>query len=105
MTETLINEAVKSGIWAVLFVTLLIYVIRENKARESEYQTIIKQLNCEIIGKANDNQRVVGEVNITVDKIETKLQGIETKVEELDKKVDQVIEKADIIDRRMCDEY
>lgn len=44
MEERILDLAVQQGIWAVLFVTLLFFVLNENSKRESKYQEIISQL-------------------------------------------------------------
>lgn len=38
----------QQGIWAVLFVTLLFFVLNENSKRESKYQEMISQLTDKI---------------------------------------------------------
>jgi hypothetical protein len=41
----LVLEAAKSqGLWALLFVSLFVYVIKENGKREAKYQEIIANL-------------------------------------------------------------
>lgn len=44
MWEELIKLAVSNGIWAVLFVGLLIYQIRDSSSREIKYQNTIASL-------------------------------------------------------------
>ena len=51
METTLINVAVSQGIWAVLAVFLLIYIVKSNEQRdtkqeerEKNYQTVIESL-------------------------------------------------------------
>lgn len=39
------EKAIKNGIFAALFVTLLVYVIRTNDARETRYINMIDTLN------------------------------------------------------------
>ena len=52
METTVMNVAVSQGIWAVLAVFLLIYIVKSNEqrdtkqeAREKNYQTVIERLS------------------------------------------------------------
>ncbi|KNF08569.1 hypothetical protein CLPU_6c00550 [Gottschalkia purinilytica] len=45
MEQEIIKIALSQGIWAVLFVFMLFYVLRENSNRENNYQEIIKELS------------------------------------------------------------
>ncbi|MTK11092.1 MAG: bacteriocin [Clostridiaceae bacterium] len=44
MEDKILDLAVQQGIWAVLFIALLFFVLNENSKRESKYQEIISQL-------------------------------------------------------------
>lgn len=46
-TEILMMVA-KSGIFALLFVILLFYVLKDSKARENNYQKVVNQLTEEL---------------------------------------------------------
>lgn len=43
--KTIFDLAITQGIWAVLFVSLLFYVLRENSKREAKYQDVISSLS------------------------------------------------------------
>lgn len=45
MYEEIIKLASNQGIWALLFVFLLLYVLRETSRREKNYQAIIDKLS------------------------------------------------------------
>ena len=45
MWEKIVDLAVTNGIWAVLFLGLLIYLLKDSRAREAKYQETIKDLN------------------------------------------------------------
>jgi|LGOV01.1.fsa_nt_gb NO-binding membrane sensor protein with MHYT domain len=45
MWEELINLAVGNGIWATLFVTLLVYQLKDSGKREKKYQETIEKLS------------------------------------------------------------
>jgi peptidoglycan hydrolase CwlO-like protein len=105
MEQTLINEAVKSGMWALLFVVLLIYTIRENKSRELEYQRTIGRLNDEIKTTACDSNRVVKDTSEDVDILDKKVNTISQKVDVIDRKIDHLNEKTDALNRRLPDSF
>ena len=44
MWEEVLRVAISNGIWAVLFVALLIYQLRDSSAREEKYQKTIEIL-------------------------------------------------------------
>ena len=43
MEQEILKVAMSQGLWAVLFVALLFYVLRENSTREQKYQDIIQK--------------------------------------------------------------
>lgn len=45
MWEKALDLAINNGIWAVLFLCLLVYQLKDSKAREKKYQETIQQLN------------------------------------------------------------
>ena len=45
MESSILKLIVSQGIFAVLFVYLLFYVLKENSTRETNYQNIVKQLS------------------------------------------------------------
>jgi hypothetical protein len=47
--EETIGMAVSNGIFAVLFVALLLHILKDGKARESKYQETIKQLSSALL--------------------------------------------------------
>lgn len=60
MTEELKNIAIENGVFAVLFVSLFLYVLRENAKREFKYQEIIEKLSSIIEEK-------IGKIEIKID--------------------------------------
>ena len=105
MEQTLINEAVKSGMWALLFVALLIYTIRENRARENEYRATIRGLSDDIKNTACDSNRVIKEISGDVDILEGKIHKVSEKVDGIDRKIDHLNEKTDALNRRLPDSF
>ena len=45
MWEEILNLALNNGLWAVLFLGLLIYQLRDSRNREQKYQETIYELN------------------------------------------------------------
>ena len=44
MWQEIFNLAVNNGLWAVLFLVLLFYVLRDSRVREKKYQDTIEKL-------------------------------------------------------------
>lgn len=44
MWTEIFNLALNNGLWAVLFCVLLLYVLKDSRAREKKYQTTIESL-------------------------------------------------------------
>lgn len=57
MEEELIKVATSQGIWAVLSVFLIFYILKAQEKREDNYQKIIAELTQElkIISQINEN--------------------------------------------------
>lgn len=57
MEEELIKVATSQGIWAVLSVFLIFYILKAQEKREDNYQKIISELTQElkIISQINEN--------------------------------------------------
>ena len=45
MWEEILKLTLSNGIWAVLFVSLLLYQLKDSAAREKKYQDTISRLN------------------------------------------------------------
>lgn len=65
MEQEILRIAATQGLWAVLFVGLLFWVLRENAKRESSYQTLLQDLTSKL-GILETVQRDVGEIKQTV---------------------------------------
>lgn len=48
LESSILELATSQGVWAVLFVALLFYVLRTNEKREERYQEVIKSLTCNL---------------------------------------------------------
>lgn len=65
MENEILKIAATQGLWAVLFVGLLFWVLRENAKRESSYQTLLQELTSKL-GILETVQRDVGEIKQAV---------------------------------------
>lgn len=63
MWEEVFNLAIKNGLWAVLFMALFVFVIKDSAGREKKYQETIKDLT--------DHLGVVKMIKEDVDDIKT----------------------------------
>ncbi len=59
MWEDVLNLAIGNGLWAVLFVILLCYVLKDSRAREKKYQELIDALSesLNIVKEVQDDVR------------------------------------------------
>lgn len=48
MWDEILNLAIKNGLWAVLFMGLFIFVIKDSASREKKYQDTIKDLTTHL---------------------------------------------------------
>ncbi len=48
MWNTIFDMALSNGIWAVMFLALLVYELRDSRRRESKYQTAVEGLVCRL---------------------------------------------------------
>lgn len=65
MWEQIVNLAISNGLFAVMFLGLFIYQLKDSKTRESKYQ--------ETIAKLGDSLQVVKEVKLDVEMIKEQL--------------------------------
>lgn len=77
MWEKIFNLAISNGIWAVLFLILLFFQLKDSKKREEKYQKTIENLGASL--------SVVTEIKEDVEDIKHKLNSIE-QVSEKDEK-------------------
>lgn len=63
MWEEIIKLAMSNGLWAVLFLGLLIYQLRDSKVRETKYQETISMLGqkLEVIEEIKEDIVVIKE--------------------------------------------
>lgn len=66
MWQSIVDLAIKNGLFAVLFLGLLIYVLKDSKNRENRYQQTIKDLTVSL--------KVVNDIKIEVNEIKAVIQ-------------------------------
>lgn len=62
------EKLIKQGVFAALFIMLLIYTINESKAREHEYQRTIREVN-------ETNSKYADIIKIDLAEIKVRLEG------------------------------
>lgn len=67
MWEQIINLAISNGLFAVLFLGLLIYQLRDSRSREQKYQSTIEKLG--------DSLEIVKQVKEDVEDIKCVING------------------------------
>jgi len=79
MWQEIVDLAISNGLWAVLFLFLLIFVLRDANKREKKYQDIIEKLgnNIEIIKEVQED---VKEIKTTLEKTKRRKVKNETEV-------------------------
>lgn len=71
MWEKIFNLAISNGIWAVLFLALLVFQLKDSKNRETKYQKTI-----ETLGKSLE---VVNDVKEDVEEIKHQINNLTTR--------------------------
>ena len=63
MWEKIFNLAISNGIWAVLFLILLFFQLKDSKERENKYQKTIESLgkSLEIINDVKEDVEIIKE--------------------------------------------
>ena len=61
MFSEILQLALKNGLWAVLFLVLLFYVLKDSRKRETKYQNTIEKLN-EHLNAVKEIKKEVGEI-------------------------------------------
>ena len=78
MWEQIVNLAIKNGLFAVLFLGLLIYLLRDSSKREKKYQQTIESLNKNL-NIVLDIEEDVKEIKEKIDKPRKRTKSLEAK--------------------------
>ena len=85
MWEQILDLALNNGLWAVLFLALLIYQLKDSRTREQKYQETITELN-KTLNKVNKIDENVSILTESFSEVKENLTKIETSVAKLTKK-------------------
>ena len=85
MWEEILNLALNNGLWAVLFLGLLIYQLRDSRTREQKYQETIYELN-KTLNKVNVIDENVSMLADGFDEVKENIIKIENTVSKLSNK-------------------
>ncbi len=91
MWEKIMESALANGIWAVLFLIMLIYQLKDSRKREDKYQKVIFQLS-ENIGALDILNKNIIDVKTGISDIKKDINSVKTDVKEM--KTDTVKNKA-----------
>lgn len=66
MWEEILRVAAANGLWALMFVSLLVYQLQDSRKRESKYQEVISDLskNLNTVEIIDDNVRDIKDMII-----------------------------------------
>ncbi len=81
MWDKILNLAISNGIWAVLFMGLLIFQLKDSRKRESKYQDTIANLN-KSLGVVNSIKEDVDEIKDDVKELTKSMKPKVTKMKE-----------------------
>ncbi len=80
--DQIISLAVAEGLWAVLFCGLLIYLLRENRSRESRYNAVIETLG-EKLGTLTAVKSDTDEIKSEAEKIKSDTEKIKADTQKI----------------------
>ena len=87
MWEQIFNLALNNGLWAVLFLALLIYQLKDSRTREKKYQQTITELNVTLL-KVNEIDANVYKLSENLPEVGSNIKRIEDSVSILTKEKD-----------------
>ena len=78
MWENIFDLAINNGLWAVLFLGLLVYQLKDSRTREVKYQSIIASLTdkLDLIQKVSED---VSDIKDTIKELKSKSKKSEEK--------------------------
>lgn len=96
----IVQIATQYGIFAALFIALLIYVIKNTDKREKLYQDLLTTVHTKLLDESKINNEKITMVSGNIDLLDGKLTAINQKVDDVEKKVDDVNNKVDAVDKK-----
>ena len=82
MWEQILDLALNNGLWAVLFLALLIYQLKDSRTREAKYQNTISELNSTLL-KVNEIDANVSKLTDKIAEVFSNINRIEDSVVKL----------------------
>lgn len=79
MWEQIFDLALNNGLWAVLFLALLVYQLKDSRAREKKYQQTISELNVVLL-KVNEIDSNVYKLSENLAEVGSNIKRIENSV-------------------------
>jgi peptidoglycan hydrolase CwlO-like protein len=105
---SVIKSIAEFGIIAGLFISLLLYVLKQNEIREKELRTALNEfskcyrtLSVDSNHVAHAVQVMVNDTNESIDGLDKKLVCVDAKVDNVDRKVDRISDKLDTIHEKI----
>lgn len=86
MWEQIVNLAIQNGLFAVLFLGLLIYELKDSSKREKKYQETIEKMNKHI-DVVEDIEKDVCEIEKNVEDIKISVNGSKNRAKNKNKAV------------------
>lgn len=93
MWQEVFKLALNNGIWTALFLALLVYQLKDSRARETKYQKTISELNS--------NLNVVNNVKGQVEEVKKDVKEISSEVKITKKRVLQIKKDVDSINLKL----
>ncbi|KTS84422.1 hypothetical protein NS115_03550 [Paenibacillus jamilae] len=72
MDQNLIDAALKDGLWAVLFVSLYLYQLKDAKTRENKLMNFIDEISAQFEALARQYERLSEDVRTIKDDIKSR---------------------------------
>ena len=86
--ESILSMAAAYGIFPVLFVILLIYVMKNNDKRETSVQNTLNKVNDTILSKVCTTEAVVVEVKQDIKELKVDVGELKEGNQQMEKKID-----------------
>lgn len=81
--DVILAEAAKQGLWAILYVTLFVYVLRESKRREDRLRDDYNELRNESRERENKLTKFINEITRQYERLATGVERLTIDVDEI----------------------
>jgi len=97
MEQAVIGKAIEYGVFVILFVSLLFWVLKENAKREHELRSIMDKIADCYKTISMDTNKITHEVKAKQDILLSDVVRLDNRVTVIDSKVDKLHDKVDAI--------